>query len=131
MAPRRILVCLDESKQSVRALEWFLLHLRRASDELHLVTVLAPLTYPSYPIAPVATGAAVAAVTHQWDAQRRAEEHQAAGQQHTPLHWWRSVGRVWGAHLRQGSSFSSSPGVPPRLRLAMDAVMAVSRLSRW
>ncbi|GIL85082.1 hypothetical protein Vretimale_9891 [Volvox reticuliferus] len=78
MAPRRLLFCLDESKQSVRALEWTLLHLRRASDELHLVTVLPPLTYNVYPVAPVATGAAVAAVTHQWEAQRRAEEHQAA-----------------------------------------------------
>ncbi|GFR44185.1 hypothetical protein Agub_g5360 [Astrephomene gubernaculifera] len=78
MAPRRLLFCLDESKQSVRALEWTLLHLRRASDELHLVTVLPPLAYNVYPVAPVATGAAVAAVTHQWDAQRRAEEHQAA-----------------------------------------------------
>ncbi|GLC34202.1 hypothetical protein PLESTM_000169100 [Pleodorina starrii] len=78
MAPRRLLFCLDESKQSVRALEWTLLHLRRASDELHLVTVLPPLLYNVYPVAPVATGAAVAAVTHQWEAQRRAEEHQAA-----------------------------------------------------
>jgi hypothetical protein len=53
--------------------------LRRASDELHLVTVLPPLVYNVYPVAPVATGAAVAAVTHQWEAQRRAEELQAAG----------------------------------------------------
>ncbi|KAG2494396.1 hypothetical protein HYH03_007449 [Edaphochlamys debaryana] len=52
--------------------------MRRQSDELHLVTVLPPLAYNVYPVAPVATGAAVAAVTHQWDAQRRAEEHQAA-----------------------------------------------------
>ncbi|KAG2423046.1 hypothetical protein HXX76_015562 [Chlamydomonas incerta] len=78
MAPRRVLFCLDESPQSIRGLEWTLLHLRRPSDELHLVTVLPPLAYNVYPVAPVATGAAVAAVTHQWDAQRRAEEHQAA-----------------------------------------------------
>lgn len=79
MAPRRLLFCLDESKQSIRALEWTLIHLRRASDELHLVTVLPPLVYNVYPVAPVATGAALATVTHQWEAQRLAEEHQAAG----------------------------------------------------
>lgn len=92
------------------------------------MTVLAPLSYPAYPIAPVATGAAVAAVTHQWDAQRRAEEHQAAGEQHTHLRWWWNCGRGVESTWRHRSSFTASAGVPPRLRLVGDRMVAVSKL---
>jgi hypothetical protein len=52
-------------------------HLRRASDEVHLVTVLPPPTTGLYPVAPVPLGPASAAVLHN-DAQRKAEEQAAA-----------------------------------------------------
>lgn len=75
--PRRILVAIDGSESSNNALNWAVQNVCKASDELHLVTVLPPMTYSVYPVAPVATAAAVAAVTHQWEAQKRHDEKHA------------------------------------------------------
>lgn len=43
----------------------------------HNTTVLPPVAMNVYPVAPVATAAAVAAVTHQWEAQREHDEAHA------------------------------------------------------
>ena len=88
MPPRNVLVCVDESPQSTKALQWSLanvLHTKQtgtSQDELHIVTVLANTALNViYPIAPVAAGAAVAAMHHNYEASRRAEEMHAAGTQ--------------------------------------------------
>lgn len=39
--------------------------------------VLPPVAMNVYPVAPVATAAAVAAVTHQWEAQKQHDEQHA------------------------------------------------------
>lgn len=41
------------------------------------VAVLPPVAMNVYPVAPVATAAAVAAVTHQWEAQKQHDEQHA------------------------------------------------------
>jgi hypothetical protein len=44
---------------------------------LLLSAVLPPVAMNVYPVAPVATAAAVAAVTHQWEAQKQHDEQHA------------------------------------------------------
>lgn len=44
---------------------------------LYITTVLPPVAMSVYPVAPVATAAAVAAVTHQWEAQKQHDEAHA------------------------------------------------------
>lgn len=42
-----------------------------------VLAVLPPVAMNVYPVAPVATAAAVAAVTHQWEAQKQHDEQHA------------------------------------------------------
>lgn len=73
------MICLDDSKHSRQAVDWAFQHaVHRTTDEIHLCTVLPPLAYNIYPVAPVATAAAVTAVQHTMQAQKHAEEVQAA-----------------------------------------------------
>lgn len=74
MAGRKILIAVDESQTSRRALGWALSHIFLPNDEVHLITVLPPIAYGVYPVAPVATAAGVAAVSRQWEAQKKHDE---------------------------------------------------------
>ena len=62
---RNILIAIDESQPSARALEWAMIHIVKGNDKVHVLTVMPPINYAVYPVAPIATSAAVNAVTHQ------------------------------------------------------------------
>ena len=42
---RKVLVCVDDSDESLHALEWTVGHVMREEDELHLVSVALPVPY--------------------------------------------------------------------------------------
>ncbi|KAF6251544.1 hypothetical protein COO60DRAFT_1704738 [Scenedesmus sp. NREL 46B-D3] len=71
------LVAIDGSKHGNDALLWTARHLWKEGMQLNVVTVLPPVAMNVYPVAPVATAAAVAAVTHQWEAQKQQDEAHA------------------------------------------------------
>ncbi|KAF8068226.1 hypothetical protein HT031_001912 [Scenedesmus sp. PABB004] len=73
----KVLVAVDGSKHGTDALLWSARQLWREGVSLDVVTVLPPVAMNVYPVAPVATAAAVAAVTHQWEAQKVADEAHA------------------------------------------------------
>lgn len=73
----RVLVAIDGSQHGTDALLWAARQLWREGVQLDVVTVLPPVAMNVYPVAPVATAAAVAAVTHQWEAQKAHDEAHA------------------------------------------------------
>eukprot|EP00879_Flechtneria_rotunda_P002541 GHRR01002740.1.p1 GENE.GHRR01002740.1~~GHRR01002740.1.p1 ORF type:complete len:388 (+),score=116.25 GHRR01002740.1:178-1341(+) len=70
----RLVVAVDGSEHGTNALRWAAKQLWRDNVQLDIVTVLPPVAMNVYPVAPVATAAAVAAVTHQWEAQKQQNE---------------------------------------------------------
>ncbi|GAB4816632.1 hypothetical protein N2152v2_003678 [Parachlorella kessleri] len=71
---KSLLVAIDESVASKNAAKWCCNNLVKPEDTLHLVAVTAPPTYSVAPAAPIATAGAVAALSLNWEAQRKAEE---------------------------------------------------------
>eukprot|EP00775_Hariotina_reticulata_P002369 gene2369-2674_t len=73
----KVLIAVDGSQHGTDALLWAAQQLWKPDMQLDLVTVLPPVAMNVYPVAPVATAAAVAAVTHQWEAQKQQDEAHA------------------------------------------------------
>lgn len=71
---RSWLLAIDESPPSKNGAKWCCNALVRPGDAVHLVAVTAPPTYSVAPAAPIATAGAVAALSMNWEAQRKAEE---------------------------------------------------------
>jgi hypothetical protein len=76
-AGARIVVAIDESPCSRRALDWALEHLHTEGSHWDVVTVMQPLNTTVYPMAPIATAAAINAVAAGWEAQRKHEQAHA------------------------------------------------------
>lgn len=74
---RSYLLALDESPVSKNAALWCCNNIARPDDTVHLVAVTSPPTYSVAPAAPIATAGAVAALSLNWEAQRKAEEERA------------------------------------------------------
>lgn len=71
--------CVEDHFQTSKpAFEWALKHLVDEDDDVHIITVLPPVAYSVTPVAPLATAGAVSAVTHQWEAQKKHDEMEAA-----------------------------------------------------
>ncbi|KAJ9530894.1 hypothetical protein QJQ45_028812 [Haematococcus lacustris] len=77
---RKVLVAVDESPHSRAMLDFALRFqaIHRATDQLHLVTVLPPPSVVPFPSAPLATSAAITTVQFSLDAQRKADQEKAA-----------------------------------------------------
>ena len=76
MSGARIVVAIDESTTSRKALDVAMRHLSGA--HVDLVTVMQPPNAAIYPVAPIATAAAVHAVAQGWEAARKQEQAHAA-----------------------------------------------------
>ncbi|KAJ9530739.1 hypothetical protein QJQ45_014891, partial [Haematococcus lacustris] len=78
--PGEVLVAVDESPHSRAMLDFALRFqaIHRATDQLHLVTVLPPPSVVPFPSAPLATSAAITTVQFSLDAQRKADQEKAA-----------------------------------------------------
>lgn len=74
---RSFLLAVDESQASQNAAKWCCNTLVGPGDKIYLVTVTPPPTYSVAPAAPIATAGAVAALSMNWEQQRRAEEQRA------------------------------------------------------
>ncbi|GFH25353.1 universal stress, partial [Haematococcus lacustris] len=76
----QVLVAVDESPHSRAMLDFALRFqaIHRATDQLHLVTVLPPPSVVPFPSAPLATSAAITTVQFSLDAQRKADQEKAA-----------------------------------------------------
>jgi len=73
------MLCVEDHFQTSKpAFEWALKHMVDEDDDVHIVTVLPPVAYSVTPVAPLATAGAVSAVTHQWEAQKKHDEMEAA-----------------------------------------------------
>lgn len=59
-----------------------------------------------YPVAPVATAAAVAAVTHQWEAQKQHDEQHATEVLRDAVHQAIAAGVGWGQWSVVASSWA-------------------------
>lgn len=69
---RSFLLAVDESQASQNAAKWCCNTLVGPGDKIYLVTVTPPPTYSVAPAAPIATAGAVAALSMNWEQQRRA-----------------------------------------------------------
>ncbi|PRW59077.1 universal stress family isoform B [Chlorella sorokiniana] len=83
---RSILVAVDASAASQAAALWAAHNLARPGDSLHVVAIAPPIAYAMTPAAPIASAGAVAALSLNWEQQRRAEEEQCRALLHEVVH---------------------------------------------
>ncbi|EFN51655.1 hypothetical protein CHLNCDRAFT_139849 [Chlorella variabilis] len=83
---RVLVAAVDDSPHSQGAGTWAALNFARPGDELHYVSIAPPPSYAMTPAAPIASAGAVAALSINWEQQRKADEelcrqllHQAGG----------------------------------------------------
>ncbi|KAL4424950.1 hypothetical protein ABPG77_009679 [Micractinium sp. CCAP 211/92] len=70
---RILLAAVDESPISQRAALWLLNSVARPGDDVHLLAIAPPPGFAMQP-APIASAGAVAAISLNWEQQRKAEE---------------------------------------------------------
>lgn len=70
---RTLVAAVDDSATSQRAALWLLNNVARPGDDVHLLAIAPPPSYAMQP-APIASAGAVAAISLNWEQQRKAEE---------------------------------------------------------
>ncbi|PSC72425.1 universal stress [Micractinium conductrix] len=83
---RTLLVAVDDSPTSQNAALFAANNLARPSDALHLIAIAPPPSYAMTPAAPIASAGAVAALSINWEQQRKAEEEQCRHMLHKVVH---------------------------------------------
>lgn len=71
---RVLVAAVDDSPHSQGAGTWAALNFARPGDELHYVSIAPPPSYAMTPAAPIASAGAVAALSINWEQQRKADE---------------------------------------------------------
>ncbi|KAL4434290.1 hypothetical protein ABPG75_000731 [Micractinium tetrahymenae] len=78
---RKLLAAVDDSPTSHRAALWLLNNVARQGDDVHLLAIAPPPSYAMQP-APIASAGAVAAISLNWEQQRKAEEEKCRATLH-------------------------------------------------